>query len=314
MWILPHYGGMAKDKVLVPRVGIHVSAAGGVDLAPARAREIGCEGFQIFSSSPRQWRQSALDPARARAMLAHRKEWRLEPLAIHCSYLINLAAADAVIQQRSRMALRGELERARALEAEFLVLHPGVVGGKSESEAGADAASPAAPAGERAAAVQRLLDGIAAAAQGFDWGPVNLLIENTAGGSRLAGDFRELRQILDGLAGLPAAACLDTCHCWVAGYDWSTPERYAQFMQTLEHDLGRKRVRLWHANDTQSGLASRLDRHWHIGEGKLGDAAFRSLLQDPRWSQAAFLAETPVDAPGDEARNVAALKRLRTTA
>ncbi len=304
---------MATDqgKTRGPRVGIHVSAAGGVDRAPERAREIGCEGLQIFSSSPRQWRQSAIEPARAKAMLAQRKEWHLEPLAIHCSYLINLAAADAVIQERSRLALRGELERARALEAEMLVLHPGVAGGKSESEAGAEAGADATPAGERAAAVQRLLEGIAAAAQGFDWGPVQLLIENTAGGSRLAGDFRELRQILDGLAGLPVAACLDTCHCWVAGYDWSTPERYTQFMQTLEHDLGRKRVRLWHANDTQSKLGSRLDRHWHIGEGRLGDAAFRSLLQDPRWRQAAFLAETPADADGDEARNVAALKRLR---
>lgn len=303
---------MTKGKHQLPRVGIHVSAAGGVELAPERAREIGCEGWQIFSSSPRQWRQSAIEPAKAKAMIARRQEWRLGPLAIHCSYLINLASADAVIQERSRVALRGELERARALEADFLVLHPGVAGGKSESEAGADAASPAAPVGERAAAVQRLQQGIAAAAEGLDWGPVTLLIENTAGGSRLAGDFRELRQILDGLEGLPTAACLDTCHCWVAGYDWSTPEGYAGFMKTLEAELGRKRVRLWHANDTQSALGSRLDRHWHIGEGKLGDTAFRSLLQDPRWSQVAFIAETPVDAEGDEARNVAALKRLRT--
>ncbi len=294
-----------------PRIGIHTSIAGGVERAADRARALGCECLQIFSASPRQWRAITPSAAACAELTARRRQYGLEPLAIHVNYLVNLASAEASLRQRSQAAFRGELERAAALKADFLILHPGSMGAEDAS-AGSGETGPGAPPRDREAARVRLAAAIRETAAGFAWGRLRLLIENTAGGGgRLGGDFRELAAILDLLRGLPAGACLDTCHCWVAGYDLVSEAGYRETCRHIERELGRERVFVWHANDTRSRLGSRLDRHEHIGAGNLGPGLFRRMLHDARWKQAAFILETPLEKDGDDRRNLQTLLRLR---
>lgn len=278
-----------------PRIGIHTSVAGGVDLAAERAHELGCEAFQIFSSSPRQWRGTEVAAPKARRLRALRRAHPLRPLVIHDNYLINLAGANQWLHARSMEAFRGELQRARQLGAEFLVMHPG-----------------SANQDPRPAALARLAAALHACAEGFRWGPLRLLIENTAGGGgRLGGTFAEVAAILDSLAGLPVGACIDTCHCWAAGHDLRSPEGYEAMMAELQATIGLRRIYVIHANDSKGGRGSHLDRHQHIGKGELGDECFRRMLHDRRLARMAFILETPIDRPGDDRRNVEHLKALR---
>lgn len=286
-----------------PRIGIHTSIAGGVDQAAERAHEMGCGTLQIFSSSPRQWRASAPAAEAVKRLRELRRRWDLKPLVVHAGYLLNLAAADATLRERSQAAFREELERCRALGAEFLVLHPG-----------------AAPVEElaagRAPALDRLAAALRAAARGFDWGRLRLLIEHTAGGGgRLGGSFAEVREILDRLdgppAGLPAGACLDTCHCWAAGYELKSAAGYEETWRRAGRELGMGRIYLLHLNDAKCRLGSHLDRHQNIGAGELGAEFFRRLVNDPRLAKKAMILETPVDQPGDDRANVARVLSYR---
>lgn len=268
-----------------PRLGAHV--AGGVPAAADRAAALGCDCLQIFTSSPRQWRAPAIAPERAATMRQLCHQHHLAPLVVHANYLINLAGANPDFHARSLEAFRGELERAAAIGADYLVLHPG--------------------SGDRA----RCTASIRAASAGFDWGTLTLLIENTAGGGQhLGGNFAQLGEMLAELPGLPVACCIDTCHAWVAGYDLVTAEGYAAAMEELDATVGLDHVPVWHANDAKAERGSHLDRHEHIGAGRLGAAAFQRLLRDPRCAGRAFILETPVDDPADQPRDLAALRGL----
>lgn len=269
------------------RLGAHISSAGGMDRAAERAHALGAEALQVFTSSPRMWRAQPPAAAVAARWKSLRRQYRLGPLVIHANYLINVAGQAAELRARSLAALRGELERALTLEADYLVLHPG--------------------SGELAACVA----GIREAAHGLAWGGLSLLIENTAGGgNHLGGPLASVAAILQGLDGLPVGACVDTCHAWAQGYDLATPNGYATTLRELEATVGLARVPVFHVNDAKSARGSHHDRHEHIGDGQLGAACFRRLLGDPRLRGKAFILETPVDAPGDQARDLAALRRL----
>lgn len=269
------------------RLGAHISSAGGMAKAAERAHALGAGALQVFTSSPRMWRAAPVRPADAAAWKRLRREFRLGPLVIHANYLINVAGQVPELRARSLAALRGELERAAALEADYLVLHPG------------------------SGPLEACVAGIREATRDLSWGPVTLLIENTAGGGgHLGGPFASVAAILDGLAGLPVGACVDTCHAWAQGYDLVTPRGYAAALRELDATVGVARVPVFHANDAKSARGSHLDRHEHIGEGRLGDACFRRLLTDRRLRGKAFILETPVDDPGDQARDLAALRRL----
>jgi deoxyribonuclease-4 len=279
------------------RIGVHVGTSGGVWTAVNRAVEAGASTFQIFSSSPRQWRPSAIAPADAARMRDLRAQFNIAPVAIHASYLINCCSQTEAVRANSIVALRGEVQRALALGAEFLVLHPGSWKGLTREE------------GLRLAAqsIERAIDGMAWQSTNF-----RILIENTAGaefslGSKLE-QVAELVETLKPCA--PVAVCLDTCHVHVAGYDIVSDDGYIETMKLIGATVGFPAVRVWHCNDAKAPFASRLDRHEHIGEGTIGAAAFQRLLHDPRFAHCAFIAETPVDAPGDEARNVGVLRAL----
>lgn len=276
------------------RLGLHTSVAGGLESAADRAHQLGASALQIFSSSPRQWKAARLAPAACLEMRRRRAAWDLAPLVIHDNYLINLASAKPEVHEKSMLAFRGELERASELGAEFLVMHPGSSTG-----------------GDHGEAKQRLVDSIRACAGGFEWGSLTLLIENTAGGgSHLGGTFEEVAELIAGLSGLPVGACIDTCHTWVAGYDLLSPQGYEETLQRLDATIGLARIPVFHVNDAKADRGSRLDRHEHIGQGKLGDSVFARLLRDPRCAGKTFIAETPVDEEGDELRNLTRLKQL----
>jgi deoxyribonuclease-4 len=226
-----------------------------------------------------------------------RNRYDLKPLVIHTNYLVNLASSNELFLRKSMEAFRGEVERAMSLCAEYLVLHPG-------SFRGAD----------REQGLLRTAAAIAASTQGLDLAKAGLtiLIENTAGSEfSLGGSFEQVAEVLARLHGIvPVGACIDTCHTHVAGYDIVSEEGLRQTMEHLDSTIGLNRVKVWHCNDAKAARGSKLDRHQQIGKGMIGKETFRALLNHLRLAHAAFIAETPIDRPGDDRRNVDALKRL----
>jgi deoxyribonuclease-4 len=284
-------------KLTARRIGIHTSTAGGVDNAAERAYRLGCNTFQIFSSSPRQWKPFDLARSRCDEMSRLRERYGLKPLVIHANYLVNLAGGNAEFHAKSIVAFRGEVERSLALCAEFLVLHPGSFRGSSREEGLRRAAL----------AIEQAADGLDLAA-----GNLRILIENTAGSEfSLGGNFEQVAELIYLLTKyVPVGACIDTCHTHVAGYDIVSPEGYADTIDQLDRTVGIKNVYVWHCNDAKAARGSKLDRHQHIGKGSIGLTTFKRLLNDPRLAHAAFIAETPIDEPLDDLANVNALKKL----
>jgi deoxyribonuclease-4 len=284
-------------RLTARRIGIHTSIAGGPQNAAERAWRLGCNTFQIFSTSPRQWKPYSLAPTQCAALKVLRTRYDLKPLAIHTNYLINLAAGNAEFHGKSIAAFRGELERALALGAEYLVLHPGSFRGLTREEG-----------------LRRLAQGIRQASDGLDLATASLviLIENTAGAPySLGGSFEQVAEVIHRLRDIaPTAACIDTCHTHVAGYDLASEAGFHATLAELDATVGLRHVPVWHCNDAKAPRGSHLDRHQHIGKGTIGLACFRRLLNDPRLAQAAFIAETPIDRPGDDRRNVKTLKSL----
>ncbi|MFZ0792872.1 MAG: deoxyribonuclease IV [Candidatus Korobacteraceae bacterium] len=284
-------------KLTARRIGIHTSTAGGVANAAERAYRLGCNAFQIFSSSPRQWKPYELAGEQCEEMARLRQRYNLKPLAIHANYLVNLAGGNSDFHAKSIIAFRGEVERALALGAEFLVLHPGSFRGSSREEG-----------------LQRVALAIEQAVEGLDVGAggLRILIENTAGSEfSLGGNFDQVAELLYLLGKfVPSGACIDTCHTHVAGYDIVSDEGFADTLDQLDRTIGLGNVHVWHCNDAKAARGSRLDRHQHIGKGSIGLKTFRRLLNDPRLAHAAFIAETPIDEPLDDLTNVNALKKL----
>ncbi|MGA8763076.1 MAG: deoxyribonuclease IV [Candidatus Sulfotelmatobacter sp.] len=279
------------------RIGIHTSTAGGVHNAAERAYRLGCNALQVFSTSPRQWAPYELGELQCEQMNRLRAKYDLKPLVIHTNYLVNLASSNELFLQKSIEAFRGEVERALTLCADYLVLHPGSFRGT-----------------DREAGLLQTAAAIAAATQDLDLAQsgLTILIENTAGSEfSLGGSFEQVAEILDRLRGIvPIAACIDTCHVHVAGYDIVSEEGIYQTLQHIDAAIGLNHVKVWHCNDAKAGRGSKLDRHQHIGKGTIGKETFRILLNDLRLTHSAFIAETPIDKPGDDRRNVEALKKL----
>jgi deoxyribonuclease-4 len=284
-------------KLTARRIGIHTSTAGGVENAAERAYRLGCNTFQIFSSSPRQWKPYDLGRAQCEEMSRLRERYGLKPLVIHANYLVNVAGGNSEFHAKSIVAFRGEVERALALCAEFLVLHPGSFRGSSREEGLRRAAL----------AIEQAVEGLDLAA-----GHLKILIENTAGSEfSLGGNFEQVAELLYLLnKAVPSGACIDTCHTHVSGYDIVSEEGFADTIDQLDRSVGLENVYVWHCNDAKAERGSKLDRHQHIGKGSIGLPAFRRLLNDPRLASAAFIAETPIDEPLDDLKNIDTLKKL----
>jgi deoxyribonuclease-4 len=224
-----------------------------------------------------------------------RAKYDLSPLVIHANYLINVAGVNSEFHRKSVEAFRAEVERGLALCADYLVLHPGSWRGDT-----------------REAGLKRAAEALREATDGLDLesAKFTVLIENTAGAEfSLGGSFEQVGELVSLLrTHIPVGACIDTCHTHVAGYDIVSAEGYGATMKQLDETVGLKNVAVWHCNDAKAACGSKLDRHQHIGEGTIGIKTFQRLLNDPRTAHAAFLAETPIDEPLDDLRNVNALK------
>jgi len=284
-------------RLTARRIGIHTSTAGGPETAAERAYRLGCNTFQIFSSSPRQWKPYNLGSSQCAEMSRLREKYNLRPLVIHASYLLNLAGGNPEFYAKTITAFHGEVERALALCAEYLVVHCGSFRGHSREEG-----------------LARTANAIRTATQDLDLTKhaLTVLIENSAGAEySLGSSFEQVAALVGVLRELiPVAACIDTCHLHVAGYDIISVEGYEATIRAVDQTIGLKNIPVWHCNDAKAAFGSKLDRHQHIGQGTIGIAPFRRLLNDPRVAHAAFIAETPIDQPGDDRRNVETLKGL----
>ena len=279
------------------RIGLHTSIAGSLEGAALEAARLGANTFQIFSSSPRQWKASAPSLPAIHLLNRARERHDLYPLAIHDNYLINLASAHEEIRAKSIQAFRGELERAILIGAEYLIAHPGNYKGQTIEQG-----------------ILNFLEGVSAAAQGLRFEKLMLLLENTAGaGAQLGSRFEELhvmREYGSKMTDLPIGFCLDTCHLLTAGFDIASAAGLKKTMTEADGLLGLENVRVIHANDSKAPLGSHVDRHENIGEGYIGLDGFRRILTHPSLRSKAFILETPVEQDGDDRRNVETLKSL----
>jgi deoxyribonuclease IV len=295
------------------RIGIHTSIANGFAGSLESASNLGCNALQIFSASPRMWPRvgARIAEIHCAEFRAKRAELGLGPLVIHANYLINLATSDPVMRVRSIQAFHDEIVRGLALGADYLVVHPGSCCGNT----------PGRPK-TMAQGIRDVAEALRQAARGVrlcqKFGDsrdcrLRLLLENTSGmGMAIGSRFEELKAIMDAAPELPLGICLDTAHAFHAGYPIHTDAGLAQTIAELDRTVGLGRVAVLHVNDSKTPFGSRVDRHDHIGRGKIGLEAFRRILNHPRLSAntakgrpgRAFLLEAPIDAPGDDRRNV----------
>lgn len=277
-------------------LGSHMSASGGVDKAIARGEALNLESLQLFSKNERQWRAKPLDPAVVEHFHAEVERTGITKLVVHDSYLINLASPKEDILEKSMPAFTDELERCDLLGIPWLVTHPGAHTG-SGVEAGI-------------ARFAQSLNEIFAALP--DSKTVTLL-ETTAGqGTALGRSFEEIAAIIDLVEDKDrVGVCLDTCHIFAAGYDYRTPEQYAETMGHFDQVIGLNRLKVLHLNDSKNDLGTNKDRHDHIGDGLIGLEGFRGFMNDSRLDGVPGILETEKDDAGDyDRRNLETLRSL----
>ncbi|MFL5717108.1 MAG: deoxyribonuclease IV [Chloroflexota bacterium] len=278
------------------RLGAHLGVAGGLVKAVDRAHEIGATALQIWGDNPTAWRRRQGPPADQATFRARLTEFDIGPVAIHASYLVNLAGTDETSFERSVDLLVSELQAAPGYLARFVNVHVG-------SHLGAGVV----------AGTARLADGIARVISAVDDGPeaARLVLENSAGsGFGLGTNVSELAGILNAIVarGVPSeriAFCLDVAHAWAAGIDVSNPDRIDDFLREFDERIGLGHLAMVHFNDSKSELGSRIDRHQHIGAGRIGTAGLRHLLCHPALAGATYYLETPGMDEGYDAVNVA---------
>jgi len=272
-----------------PAVGIHLGVGGGLLKAARRSRQIGARALQIFSDNPTAWRRRPEPPLAAPDFIDYASREGLRTVAIHASYLINLAGSAEPFASQSRAGLIVEMQRAPTYGATAVNTHIG-----SHRGVGAETG------------LRRIVDNVRAILAESPDG-VRLVLENSAGGGDLLGSrIEELAAILDGV-GVPAdrlAFCLDTAHLWGAGYDIGSGEGATGVVDRFDALIGLDRLALVHLNDSRSELGSRTDRHEHVGAGRIGPVGLGALLREPRIRHATFIMETPGADEGWDAVNM----------
>jgi deoxyribonuclease-4 len=280
------------------RFGAHVSIRGAIHLAVDRAAAIGCECLQIFVGSPRQWREVVYPEDDLDRFVAKRRAAGLDPLVAHTAYLINLGAEEAGLFRRSVGALAYALRMMDRLDGLGAITHLGSRGAQPWR-----------------AALARLTAALSVALEAS--ARAMILIEHSVGaGAQLGGTFEELAEIIDRMAGHPRlGVCLDSCHLFAAGWDLRTPAGVAATLQAFDRIVGLDRLRALHLNDSRAPLGSKIDRHEHIGAGRIGLDGFRALVNDPRLARLPAFIETPhAGSALPDRRNLELLKRLRLSA
>ncbi|HEY9404664.1 MAG TPA: deoxyribonuclease IV [Pyrinomonadaceae bacterium] len=280
------------DAAQRPRIGLHAPIAGGLQNALTKAHALGCETVQIFSRNPRGWKAKELTGEEVETFKRARRETKIAPVVIHANYLINLAAADEVIREKSIASFREEVERGCVLGADYLVVHPGSARGACEVDG-----------------IRTCAESLRAACDGLDLSQFCVLLENTAGqGACIGHRFEHLRDIIAACPELNLGVCFDTAHAFTAGYDIRDEDGLSATFDALERNVGTVNVRAVHFNDSKAEYNSRVDRHWHIGLGHIGGDALARVAAHPKLAHAAFILETPLDEFGDDERNLGMLR------
>ena len=277
------------------RLGVHVSIAGGLLEALERANRLSCGTIQIFSRSPRGGPAPALPPDDLARFRQRVREADYVPLVVHAPYILNLAAPDASVYQRSLALYREEYRRCLQIGARYLVTHVGSHRGEGE----------AAGITRVAAAVDKTLAG---APEG-----VMVLLENTAGsGQGLGYSFEQLAAMREQMTERKRVGiCLDTAHLFASGYAIHTADGLEDTVAKCDAVLGLSHVKLIHLNESKVAFNSRVDRHWHIGEGHIGREAMERIVNQPRLRDLPWILETPKDSDDDDLRNLATVRALR---
>lgn len=273
----------------MPRLGAHMSIAGGLPRAVDRAQASRCDALQIFTKSAGQWRARAL-PSEEIALFRRRvEESGIHPVVAHNSYLINLAATTVGLREQSIAALGDEMDRAEALGLDGLVMHPGSY-----------------TTGTEADGLRLIADALAVLLRARPGARTMILLEHTAGqGTNLGHRFEHLASIIQRLDGSPrVGVCLDTCHLLTAGFDLCSETGYEDTFREFDRVVGLDRIKAFHLNDSKRPCGSRVDRHEHIGKGCLGLDPFRRLLNDRRFANLPMLLETPkLETPASRRRS-----------
>jgi deoxyribonuclease-4 len=276
--------------------GAHVKSSGGVWHAVENGVELGAEAVQFFAGSPRTWAPTVYKEKDAQKFRELRAASPIRFVVIHTIYLINLASDKEDFSEKSVRSLIGALVAAEQLGAEAVVTHIGSHQG-SGFEAG----------------LERVRRGLRAALAETEGSSVRLLLENTAGaGGTLGVDFRELGRIIDAAGSDPRLGiCVDTAHIFESGVDLRTRDGLDGLMRELDESCGRERLVMFHLNDSKTPLGSNRDRHENIGEGDLGEAAFRLLVNEPAFADLPGILEVPgFDGEGPDRENLARLRAL----
>src|SRR2546429_8948989 len=279
-----------------PRLGFPAPTKDGLHQSLIIAKETGCDTVQLFSRNPRGWMAKPLTKEIIDLFRKTRRQTKLSPVLIHTNYLINLAAADELILAKSIASFREEVERAILLGVDYLVVHPGSARGCTENDA-----------------LEICALSLQLACKDLRFGKLKILLENTAGQGQCIGHrFEHLRAIMDACPKLPLGVCIDTAHSFTAGYDIREPDGLEATIEIIRRTVGLKNVRAVHFNDSRAPYNSRVDRHWHIGEGHIGGDALRRFAQHPKLAHAAFILETPYEDPRADVKNLETLRSFVT--
>lgn len=276
------------------RLGFHVSISGGFSLAVRRAHELDCTCMQIFCRNPRGWTVKPLDKADVAEFKKLREEWDIGPVFVHTNYLINLASSKPELYNKSIEQFVIDLERTEALGAEYLVTHLGSASGQGPGWM-----------------IDRVSDALNMAMKLHPL-KATVLLENTAGEKGDVG--HELEQVREVITRLKDASrigiCYDTCHGFAAGYDIRTGKGVEALAKKIKATVGLERLKGMHLNDCLRDFNSRVDRHWHIGEGKIGLDGFKALLAHPAFKEVPKIMETPKETEEDDPRNMKTVRSL----
>lgn len=255
-----------------------MSIAGGIPLALTRGQELGCRTIQIFTKNANQWKARDITPEEVAEFTRQKEETKIWPVVAHDSYLINLGAPDEERLQKSRESFLIEMQRTELLGLPYLITHPG-----AHLESGEQ---------EGLKKIAESIDWFHRRTEGFK---MKILLETTSGqGTNLGYRFEHFSAIMDMVEDASRLGfCFDTCHVFTAGYDLRTRDAYEKTMEDFDRVIGLARLNVFHLNDAKNDVGSRIDRHQHIGKGKLGLDTFRFLLNDHRFVNLPKILETP---------------------
>lgn len=291
---------MSPSPIKKPRpsgaaIGVHVSIAGGIDKSIAHATELGCNAMQIFSRNPRTWKVTPVNAETIEGFIREREEAKINTVAVHASYLINLSSPDKSLLKTSLELFEKELEISEAIKADCFVIHPG-----SYKERDADFA------------IAQVAEAIKTVRGRFKSSNTTILIENTAGaGSQTGARLESIGAILKKTRGLNTGLCFDTCHGFVSGYPLKTKKDATALIETIDEKVGLKSLKLIHLNDSKGKVGSKLDRHEDIGKGFIGNTGLGAFISDKRIAKVPLILETPKNSVDDDIRNLKTVYRIR---